>query len=335
MLLWRGRCRRIAAVASHPARRPKASRCLLVASRHHGTPVFSQREAREDAIRQFRESPLCNVIMLSTKLSASGSNLQCANNVILLDPPGHNPADGGAMEQQAIARSVRLGQTRPVTVTRFAIKDSIEGGLYQQNARARARTTSAALQDDLYRVEAMPAVATEAAALTAVGGGARAPAGATTTLAGSVGARRPTALCHGEVASARLGLGAVGRQVAAQGAWRTSGGDASEREAATRGSPEAVLEQPARERELGSKSEKRAAPLAEPSTTANEHQGPPPKRARGKEHDIAQLATMGFAEPLAGRALIACEYNFDRALEMLLQGNVPPTADELETIVID
>ena len=38
--------------------------------------------------------------MLSASASASGANLQIANHLVLLDPPGHNPAHGAALEQQ-------------------------------------------------------------------------------------------------------------------------------------------------------------------------------------------------------------------------------------------
>lgn len=51
---------------------------------------------------------------------------QIANHVVLLDPPGMNPAQGAALEQQAIARSVRIGQTRTVTVTRFVMAGTLE-----------------------------------------------------------------------------------------------------------------------------------------------------------------------------------------------------------------
>ena len=34
------------------------------------------------------------VIMLSMEHAAAGTNLQCANHVVLLEPPGINPAHG-------------------------------------------------------------------------------------------------------------------------------------------------------------------------------------------------------------------------------------------------
>ena len=98
--------------------------------------------------------------MLSASASASGANLQCANHIILLDPPGHNAAHGAALERQAIARSVRIGQERRVTVTRFVVQDTIEEALTRQNALAAKQEAEAAMFEQTYTcdvVEAGPA----------------------------------------------------------------------------------------------------------------------------------------------------------------------------------
>ena len=52
---------------------------------------------------------------------AVGINLTSASHVFLLEPV-LNPA----LEAQAIGRAWRMGQTRPVTVVKMLIKDSVE-----------------------------------------------------------------------------------------------------------------------------------------------------------------------------------------------------------------
>jgi DNA repair protein RAD5 len=76
---------------------------------------------RENSIRSFRSDPNTKVFLVSMKAGGLGLNLTSASHVFLLDP-WWNPAT----EDQAIDRVHRLGQTRPVVVTRFIIKDTIE-----------------------------------------------------------------------------------------------------------------------------------------------------------------------------------------------------------------
>ena len=82
-------------------------------------------------LSKFRAGKLL-AILLSLKHSASGTNLQCANHVLLLHPPGRNRADMQAVETQAIGRTVRIGQTRRVVVTRFILNDTIEQRMQQR-----------------------------------------------------------------------------------------------------------------------------------------------------------------------------------------------------------
>ncbi|ELR18761.1 helicase Cterminal domain containing protein [Acanthamoeba castellanii str. Neff] len=76
---------------------------------------------RENHIRTFRTDPGVNVFLVSMKAGGLGLNLTTASHVFLLDP-WWNPAT----EDQAIDRVHRLGQVRPVVVTRFVVKDTIE-----------------------------------------------------------------------------------------------------------------------------------------------------------------------------------------------------------------
>jgi len=77
--------------------------------------------ARERALKDFRTCPGVEVMLMSLKAAALGLNLTCANHVVLLDP-WFNPT----VEEQAIDRAHRIGQQRPVHVTRLVVKGSVE-----------------------------------------------------------------------------------------------------------------------------------------------------------------------------------------------------------------
>ena len=59
--------------------------------------------------------------MISTKAGGTGLNLTAADYVFMMDP-WWNPA----VENQAIARAHRIGQTKKVIAVKFITKDSIE-----------------------------------------------------------------------------------------------------------------------------------------------------------------------------------------------------------------
>ena len=66
--------------------------------------------------------------------------------VIIMEPAGQNSAHGVAMETQAIGRSVRLGQVRHVTVTRFVIEGTVEEKIHHLNMEARKQRGNSILQ---------------------------------------------------------------------------------------------------------------------------------------------------------------------------------------------
>lgn len=76
---------------------------------------------RADAIHSFTNDPNTRVLLLSMRAGAAGLNLMAANHCFLMDA-----AMNSAVEEQAIDRIHRIGQTRPVFVKRLIIKDSIE-----------------------------------------------------------------------------------------------------------------------------------------------------------------------------------------------------------------
>jgi hypothetical protein len=73
------------------------------------------------SVKLFAEDPAVKVFLLSLKAGAAGLTLTAANRVVLLEP-----ALDPAVEQQAVARVHRIGQTRPVTITRLIVEDTVE-----------------------------------------------------------------------------------------------------------------------------------------------------------------------------------------------------------------
>lgn len=87
-------------------------------------PVFylaGQTENRGDLVRRFQEAEGAAVFLISLKAGGFGLNLTAASYVILFDP-WWNPA----VENQAIDRTHRIGQTSKVMAYRLLIKNSIE-----------------------------------------------------------------------------------------------------------------------------------------------------------------------------------------------------------------
>lgn len=76
---------------------------------------------REEVVRQFREDHETRLFLISIKAGGVGLNLVEADYVFILDP-WWNPA----VEQQAIDRTHRIGQTRNVFIYKFITKDTVE-----------------------------------------------------------------------------------------------------------------------------------------------------------------------------------------------------------------
>jgi len=76
---------------------------------------------RDSAVREFKENEQTKVFLISIKAGGVGLNLTEADYVFILDP-WWNPA----VEQQAIDRSHRIGQTKNVFIYKFIAKDTIE-----------------------------------------------------------------------------------------------------------------------------------------------------------------------------------------------------------------
>lgn len=78
-------------------------------------------EDRAGIVRNFQEDEKASTFLISLKAGGSGLNLTAASYVILFDP-WWNPA----VENQAIDRAHRIGQTQPVIAYRLISKDTIE-----------------------------------------------------------------------------------------------------------------------------------------------------------------------------------------------------------------
>ncbi|RLN03188.1 hypothetical protein C2845_PM13G22520 [Panicum miliaceum] len=76
---------------------------------------------REKGVNEFQTDPEVRVMLMSLKAGNLGLNMVAASHVIMLDP-WWNPY----AEDQAVDRAHRIGQTRPVTVSRFTVKDTVK-----------------------------------------------------------------------------------------------------------------------------------------------------------------------------------------------------------------
>ncbi|KAF3076718.1 putative SWI/SNF-related matrix-associated actin-dependent regulator of chromatin [Trichoderma lentiforme] len=77
---------------------------------------------REHKLAQFEnEEEMKPVLIMTTGTGGFGLNITCANRIFIVELQW-NPA----VESQAIARAIRLGQEKNVHVTRYMIKDTVE-----------------------------------------------------------------------------------------------------------------------------------------------------------------------------------------------------------------
>lgn len=98
--------------------------------------------ARDRAVREFNASPEVTCMLMSLKAGNLGLNMVAACHVILLDL-WWNPTT----EDQAIDRAHRIGQTRPVTVSRITIKDTVEDRILALQEEKRKMVASAFGED--------------------------------------------------------------------------------------------------------------------------------------------------------------------------------------------
>ncbi|PFH54824.1 hypothetical protein AMATHDRAFT_135139 [Amanita thiersii Skay4041] len=85
-----------------------------------------RRDERVRAMEALKHDPKCEVLLVSLKAGGVGLNLTAAQRVYLMDPYW-NPA----VENQAVDRIHRLGQTKPVTTIKLIIENTIEARLLE------------------------------------------------------------------------------------------------------------------------------------------------------------------------------------------------------------
>jgi SNF2 family DNA or RNA helicase len=100
---------------------------------------------REKAIQKFQNDEDCRVFLISLKAGGIGLNLTAADYVYIVDP-WWNPA----VEQQAIDRTHRIGQTKNIFAYRLICKDTIEEKMLILQERKRALASDLVSEDNAF-----------------------------------------------------------------------------------------------------------------------------------------------------------------------------------------
>lgn len=88
------------------------------------------RDNRTKAMESFRHNPKCEIILISLRSGGVGLNLTAGRRVYIMEPYW-NPA----VQNQAIDRVHRLGQTLPVQTVCFIVQKSIEENMLKIQKR--------------------------------------------------------------------------------------------------------------------------------------------------------------------------------------------------------
>merc|ERR1712130_232355 len=98
------------------------------------------RKKRAKVLEEFKSSKDCRILLISAKCASVGLNLMTANHVIFLDP-----RINAGLDNQAIGRCWRIGQSKKVFVTRLICKGTIEEKILslQQEKESKAQQANA------------------------------------------------------------------------------------------------------------------------------------------------------------------------------------------------
>jgi len=113
-------------------------------------------QTRETALASFNSDNETQVFLISLRAGGVGLNLTSAQNVFLMDL-WWNPA----VEQQAVDRVHRIGQTREVHVKRFVVRGTVEERMLGLQSRKKLlsetalRSNGASKEDAQMRIEDM------------------------------------------------------------------------------------------------------------------------------------------------------------------------------------
>ncbi len=100
---------------------------------------------RERAIQEFQTNTECRVFLISLKAGGIGLNLTAADYVYIVDP-WWNPA----VEQQAIDRIHRIGQTKNIFAYRLICKDTLEEKMLQLQEYKRSLANDLVSDDNAF-----------------------------------------------------------------------------------------------------------------------------------------------------------------------------------------
>jgi len=100
-------------------------------------------EERDECVKKFCEGSTATVLLMSLKCGSLGLNLTAASRVILVDI-WWNPF----LEEQAIDRVHRMGQTKSVKVVRLTITKTIEDRILLLQEQKRSLAMAALAEGD-------------------------------------------------------------------------------------------------------------------------------------------------------------------------------------------
>ena len=129
-------------MATGPGVRRESDANSSVTLRGGGSYLDGATQNRQEAVDTFRTQEDVNVFLISIKAGGVGLNLTEADYVFILDP-WWNPA----VEQQAVDRAHRIGQTQHVFIYKFITKDSVEEKILALQKRKQI------LAENLIRIE--------------------------------------------------------------------------------------------------------------------------------------------------------------------------------------
>ncbi|HEX3019303.1 MAG TPA: DEAD/DEAH box helicase [Chitinispirillaceae bacterium] len=98
---------------------------------------------RQEVVDRFQNEPDCNTFLISLKAGGVGLNLTAAEYVFIFDP-WWNPA----AEMQAIDRTHRIGQTKPVFAYKLICKDTVEEKIIELQKSKRFLAESVITTDE-------------------------------------------------------------------------------------------------------------------------------------------------------------------------------------------
>jgi len=102
---------------------------------------------RQESVQNFQENEDCRVFLISIKAGGTGLNLTEADYVYIVDP-WWNPA----VENQAIDRCYRIGQTKKVIAYRMICKDTIEEKIMKlQQSKKKIASDIISTDDDIVK----------------------------------------------------------------------------------------------------------------------------------------------------------------------------------------